>query len=130
MYDGKVADWERWLVPKLPITWPILPIRTARDEMGARLSDADWERIPKRLSPVSISEIYRAQQALPDIEDDAVVFVSLEDTIIGLEAVGAAVSTNQIRLYDGAHQLFSVRDRDVAMDTVIAELQAIGTDAE
>lgn len=122
MYEAKVSAWEEWLVPRLPIRARILPIKTRRDELGDHLSDAEWEQLPKRLSPVFITEVFRAQQARPPIDNDAVVFASLEDTIVSLRAVGAAVAADQIRLYDGGHQLFAARGRQEAIDEVVAVL--------
>lgn len=122
IYDAKVSSWERWLVPRLPVRARILPIKTRREELGVYLSDTDWRRVPKRISPVFITEIYRAQRTRPPISDDAVVFVSLEDTIISLRAVGAAVSPDQIRLYDGGHELFSATGRQEAIDEVVKVL--------
>lgn len=122
IYEAKVSSWERWLVPRLPIRARLLPIKTRRDEIGDLLSDEEWEQLPKRISPVFITEIYRAQQARPSISADAVVFVSLTDTIISLQTIGTAVSSSQIRLYDGGHQLFSAKDRHQAIDDVLAVL--------
>lgn len=122
MYEAKVSAWEEWLVPQLPIRARILPIKTRRDELGDHLSDAEWEQLPKRLSPVFITEVFRAQQARPPIDDDAAVFASLEDTIVSLRSVGAAVAADQIRLYDGGHQLFAARGRQEAIDEVLAVL--------
>lgn len=122
IYEAKVASWEQWLIPHLPIRTPILPIKTRRDEIGIHLSDEEWHRLPKRISPVCISEIYRAQQTRPPISEDAVVFVSLADTIISLKAIGTAVSSDQIHLYDGGHQLFSATDRQETTDEVVAVL--------
>lgn len=124
IYEGKISVWERWLVPRLPITARILPTKPRREEIGTHLSATDWNHIPNRVSPVFITEIYRAQQARPPISEDAVVFMSLEDTIISVRAVGAAVRTDQIHLYDGRHQLFSTRDRHEAVKTVLAVLPA------
>jgi hypothetical protein len=122
IYEAKVSAWERWLIPRLRIQARILPIKTRRDELGDHLSDHEWEHLPKRISPVFITEIYRAQQARPSISDGAVVFVSLADTIVSLHAIGTAVSSDQIRLYDGKHQLFSAYGRHEAVDEVVAVL--------
>lgn len=122
IYEGKVSGWQRWIIPRLPITARIIPVDTQREELGAHLSDAEWKRIPDRISPVYITEIYRAQQQLPPIGKDAVVFVSLSDTIVSPTAVGKAVSAAQIRLYDGGHQLFAAADREAAVADVLAEL--------
>jgi hypothetical protein len=124
IYERKVSAWERWFVPRLPIGVPILPIKTRRSEIGTRLPTEDWNRLPKRLSPKFITEIYRAQQNRPPISDDAVVFVSCEDTIISLHAIGAAVAADQIRLYDGGHQLFSTSGRTETVKEVLAVLPA------
>lgn len=122
MYEAKVSMWQRWLVPQLPIRSRILSIKTRRDELGDLLPDNGWDRLPKRISPVFITEVFRAQQARPPIDNDAVVFVSLEDTIVSLRAIGTVVSADQIRLYDGGHQLFSARGRQEAINEVLAVL--------
>lgn len=122
IYEAKVSSWERWLVPRLPIRARVLPVKTGREEIGEYLPDEAWERLPKRISPAFITEIYRAQQARPPISDTATVFVSLEDTIVSLRAIGAAVSPDRIYLYDGKHQLFSSRGRRAALDLVLAVL--------
>lgn len=122
MYEGKVSAWEEWLVPRLPTRARILPIKTHRDELGTHLSDDGWDRLPKRISPVFISEVFRTQRARPSIDDDAAVFASLEDTIVSLRAMGTAVAAAQIRLYDGGHQLFAARGRQEAFDEVLAVL--------
>lgn len=122
IYEEKVAGWEEWLVPRLPIEARILPSKTRRDEIGPHLPDEDWDRLPKRLSPVFVTEIHRAQQNLPSVDEHATVFASLEDTIISLTAIGKAVSSDQIRLYDGEHQIFSARDRYEIVDEILGEL--------
>lgn len=122
IYEAKVSAWERWLVPRLPVRARILPVKTRRDEIGEYLTDEAWERLPKRISPVFIAEIYRAQRRRPPIGEDAVVFVSPEDTIVSLRAIGAAVSSDRIRLFDGKHQLFSATGRKEASDKVLAVL--------
>lgn len=122
MYEGKVSAWEEWLVPRLPVRARVLPIKTRRDELGEHLSDDGWDRLPKRISPAFISAVFRAQRARPSIGDDAVVFASLEDTIVSLRAMGTAVTAGQIRLYDGGHQLFAARGRREAFEEVVTVL--------
>lgn len=122
IYEGKVSAFERWLIPRLPIKARILPSKTRREEVGTHVSPADWNNIPNRLSPVFITEIYRAQRAMPPISDDASVFTSLEDTIISLRAIGDAVSVDQVTLYNGGHQLFSTSDREEAVETLLEVL--------
>lgn len=122
IHEGEISSWERWIVPRLPIRAPILRVDTNRDELGEYLSQDEFEQVPKRLSPVFITEVYRAQQARPPISDDAVVFVSLTDSIISHNAIGSAVSSGQVHLYDGGHQLFAATDRQEVVQRVLAEL--------
>jgi pimeloyl-ACP methyl ester carboxylesterase len=128
MQPGKVSPWERWLVPRLPTRARVLPIRTRRDEIGEHLSDDEWERLPKRVSPAFATAVYRAQQTRPPVGDDAVVFVSLADTVVGLDAIGVAVPADRIRLYDGGHQLFAARGRDEAVEGVVRCCRGAGSD--
>ncbi len=126
IHESKVSTIERWLVPKLPLQAPILPVDTDRDELGVHLSDGEWEQVPNRLSPAYITTIYRAQRTRPDISDDAVVFVSLTDSIISPTAIGKAVRAEQVRLYDGEHQLFAASERKQEMERLLAELPGAG----
>jgi pimeloyl-ACP methyl ester carboxylesterase len=121
IHESKASDWERWIVPRLPVRAQILPVKIHR-EIGTYLSDEEWERLPKRLSPAYITALYRAQQTRPAISTDAVVFVSLRETIVSLTAIGSAVDADQIRLHDGGHQLFAAEDRDEAIKEVVAAL--------
>lgn len=126
IHEGNLSPVLRWLVPRLPVRARILPVDTQRDDLGAHLSDEEWEAVPDRLSPVYITAIYRAQQARPPISTDAVVFVSLTDAIISHNAVGRAVRAEQVRLYDGGHQLFAASGREEAVQEVLAELPGPG----
>lgn len=122
IHQGKIASWERWLVPRLPIQARILPNKTRREEIGVYLSDAAWSAIPRYISPVFITEVYHAQQTLPPIGDDARVFISLTDTIISLRTIGEAVRSDQVHLYDGGHQLFSAEGRQATIGDVLTVL--------
>lgn len=121
-HGEKHLTWERWLVPRLPVRARILSIRTDREELGELVTDEAWERLPKRLSPVFVTEIYRAQRRRPPIDGDATVFVSLRDTVVGLAAIGAAVPPDRIRLYDGGHQLYASACRAEATEAVLSAL--------
>lgn len=122
IYGLKLLGWQSTVVPRLPIRARIIPTNASREEIGARITDEQWAALPKRVSPVFITEIHRAQQALPPIDDDAVVFCSLRDTIVSVNAIGEAVSSDQVRLYDGGHELFSSAARRTAAQEVLAAL--------
>ncbi len=122
LFGEKNLTWERWVVPRLPITTPLLSIRTERDEIGELVTDEQWARLPKRVSPAFVTTVYRAQQRRPPVGDESVVFVSLRDTVVSLRAIGEAVSTEQIRLYEGGHQLYASADRREATAAVLSAL--------
>lgn len=122
LYGEKFLTWERWLIPRLPTAARLIPIRTEREEIGSLLTEDEWSRLPKRISPAFVTAVYRAQQRRPPVDGSAVVFVSLRDTIVGLEAVGSAVDRDRVRLYDGAHQLFSSTGRERATERVVGAL--------
>lgn len=118
----KHLGWQSVVVPRLPIRARVLSINTSREEIGARVTDEQWAALPKRISPAFIAEVHRAQNDRPPIGDDAVVFCSLRDTVVGLRAIGEAATREQIRLYDGGHELFSSARRRTATREVLAAL--------
>lgn len=120
LYGLKYLGWESVIVPWLPIRARILPVRASRSEIGGRVTDEGWAALPRRISPVTVTEIHRAQRERPPIADDAVVFCSLRETIVSLQAIGEAVTPEQVRLYDGGHELFSSTDRRAATREVLA----------
>jgi pimeloyl-ACP methyl ester carboxylesterase len=121
LYGEKFLTWERWVIPRLPTAARLIPIRTEREEIGSLLPEADFSLLPKRVSPAFVTAVYRAQQRRPPV-DEATVFVSLQDTIVSLAAIGRAVDRDQVRLYDGGHQLFSSAGRERATERVLAAL--------
>lgn len=122
IYGLKYLGWESVIVPRLPIRARILPINTSREEIGDRVTDEEWAALPKRISPAFITEIHRAQRERPSIGDDAVVFCSLRETIVSLHAIGEAVTPEQVRLYDGGHELFSSASRRATTRNVLSVL--------
>jgi alpha-beta hydrolase superfamily lysophospholipase len=122
LYGLKYLRWQSVIVPRLPIRAKIVSINTTREEIGALATDAAWAALPKRVSPVFITEIDRAQASRPPIGEDAVVFCSLRDTIVSLRAIGEAVPREQVRLYDGGHEPFSSISREATTEEVLTVL--------
>lgn len=114
---------------RLPVDRPFVPIDFTRAEVGPRLSDEAWARLPKRVSPAFVGTVRGAQQTMPDPGEDALVCCTLRDTLVGLQAVGARVSREQIRLYDGRHEPFSSADREAACGVVERALAEVGESA-
>ena len=122
IYGLKHLRWQSWIVPRLPIRTKVIPTNASREEIGAYVTDEQWAALPKRISPVFITEVYRAQEERPPISDEDVVFCSLRDTIVSVNAIGEVATPDQIHLYDGGHELFSSASRRAATREVLAVL--------
>ena len=61
-------------------------------------------------------------------DDDAVVFCSLRDEVVSVRAIGEAADADQVRVYEGGHELFSSRRRDEYVEDVLAAVDG-GLDA-
>jgi hypothetical protein len=113
------------LVTKLPIARPVIPSGTAsRDEIGALATDRQLEEGPDRAAPTFLREAKRAQEQRPPIDDDAVVFCTLRDQIVSVRAIGEAVTSDRVRLYDGGHELFSSPSRAAHLDALLSVVAA------
>lgn len=112
---------------KLPIERPIVPIDFGRAEVGARLGDEAWSRLPKRVSPVFVREIRDAQSDLPPATPGEHVCCSLSDTVVGLHGIGDRVPPARVHLFDGGHEPFSSADREAAC-AVVEDALATTTD--
>ena len=58
------------------------------------------------------------------VEDDAVVFCSLSDEVVSLNAIGARVNADSVVLYEGGHELFASTSREQHVPTLLAALEA------
>lgn len=121
----KQLGWQSVVVPRLPVRAKVIPINASREEIDAYVTDEQWTAL-QRISPVFITEIYRAQQALLPISDEDVVFCSLRDTIVSVNAIGEVATSDQVYLYDGGHELFSSSSRRVATREVLTVLAEAG----
>jgi hypothetical protein len=107
---------------KLPVDRPFVPLDFTREELGPRVSDETWDRLPKRVSPAFVDTVRDAQATMPDPREDVLVCCTLRETIVGLQGIGERVPPERIRLYDGAHEPFSSADREAACSVVEAAL--------
>ena len=78
--------------------------------------------------PAFLRTIVDAQERLPPIRADAVVFCSLQDRVVGVGAIGARTPAARTVLYDGGHEFFSSSGREDTVEAVLAAL-AEGPDA-
>jgi pimeloyl-ACP methyl ester carboxylesterase len=114
---------------KLPLSRPFVPIDFDREEIGPRVTDRGWSRIPDYVSPVFIREIRDAQASLPEISDRARVCCSLRDTVVGLQGIGERVPPERVHLYDGRHEPFAAADREAAIDVILDAIGELSSDA-
>ncbi|MDY6819901.1 MAG: alpha/beta fold hydrolase [Halobacteriales archaeon] len=124
IYGEKLMTWETVVIPRLPIKAEIIAASIERGDLGEHVSDAEFDRLTKRVSPALITAVYNAQQARPSIDESAVVFASLRETVVSLRAIGEAVSTDQLRIYDGAHIPYASANRQATTDEILATLTA------
>lgn len=110
---------------KLPLSKPFVPIDFDREEVGSRVTDRGWARLPKYVSPAFIREIRDAQASMPPISERAHVCCSLRDTVVGLHGIGERVPADRIHLYDGGHEPFSAADREAAVSVVTSALARV-----
>jgi hypothetical protein len=126
----QVADVPRFVSPAF--------VRETRDAQ-ARLLPADVELAadagaarPSIPGDDRIDEGDRGDGVVPNpdlpnphwqVEDDAVVFVSLTDRIVSTRAIGARVNADSVVLYEGGHELFSSVSRERHVDTVLAAME-------
>jgi hypothetical protein len=124
-YGEKLRGWLLELGSKLPVSAPVIPVDFGREEVGPRVTDRGWERVPDRVSPAFVREVRRAQAELPPVADRSRVCVSLADTVVGLQGVGEHVPPGRIHLYDGGHEPFAAADRKAATAVVTGALAAV-----
>lgn len=101
------------LAKKLPVSRPILPNDTVTPAViGKHATESQLESVPDHVSPKFLATIIDAQEHRPAIDESAVVFCSLRDEIVSINAIGKAASSSQLVIYDGGHELFSSHCRE------------------
>ncbi|WP_435344728.1 alpha/beta fold hydrolase [Haloarchaeobius sp. HRN-SO-5] len=91
-----------------------------RSAIGALATDRQLSDVPSRVSPRFLREASRGHRERPPVDDDAVVFATLRDRVVSVRAIGDAVAAEQVRLYDGGHELFSSHGREDCLDDLLA----------
>lgn len=110
IFGNKLRGMMLALACSLKSSLYVLPIDFAKDEVGDLATDAYWAALPKKVSPLFVREIVKAQKAMPALPQNHVVFCSLKDTIVDLKAIGERA--DNIIVYDGFHELFSSSTRE------------------
>lgn len=114
---------------RIPTTRPVVPSGTStREAIGQLATDRQLEEGPTRAAPSFLREARRAQRDRPPVADDAVVFCTLTDRVVGVRAIGDAVPVERVVTYDGGHELFASPSREEHVD-VLLSVVADGADA-
>ncbi|MFW5903670.1 MAG: alpha/beta fold hydrolase [Halolamina sp.] len=91
-------------------------------EAGSDDDDDDDDDLDRTATPIDLPTPRWS------VEDDAVVFCSLSDEVVSLNAIGARVNADNVVLYEGGHELFASTSREQHVPTLLAALEQ-GDDA-
>jgi len=109
------------LVAKLGFDAKLIPSGVDdRRAIGELTTDRQLRDIPEKVSPRFVREASYGHRNRPAIDDDAVVFCSLRDQVVSVRAIGETADADQVRVYEGGHELFSSRRRDEYVGGVLA----------
>ena len=118
---GESGLLERLFV-SLPTARPVIPAPIEPAALGDLATAEQVAQGPDKLSPAFLRTVAEAQGQLPPLRDDSVVFCSLSDRVVGVDAIGDHAPANRIVLYDGGHECFSSSSRDETVERVLAVL--------
>lgn len=116
------------LAMKLPLSKPVLPASSDREELGELTTDEWYADAPDYAAPTFLREAKRAQERMPPFDTDDAVFYSPTDAIVSPDTIEAQTSPENRVPYDGGHELFNSRPRDEHIDRVLAAVDE-GADA-
>jgi hypothetical protein len=106
----------------IPTERPIIPIPDDPGAIGDLATEQQLEDGADYGAPAFFRTIVDAQERLPAFREDSVVFCSLQDRIVGVDAIGAHAPAARTVLYDGGHEFFSSSGRERTVEGVLAAL--------
>jgi pimeloyl-ACP methyl ester carboxylesterase len=107
---------------RIPTAYRILPFAIDPGELGDLATVVD-ATAPSRISPKWITTMAEAQESLPAIGRDDVVFDTPDDTVVSADAIETHTTPDQRRTYDGGHELFASEGREEDVENVFAALE-------
>lgn len=112
------------LFSMIPTSRAIVPSgESSAEDIGELATDQQLSEGPTRAAPSFLKEIRRAHRERPPVDEDAVVFCSPRDPVVGVRAIVEAVSFDQLVFYDGGHELFSSQRREDYADTILTAVE-------
>lgn len=109
------------LVLSLPVSRPFIPAPVEPELLGGLAEEQD-ATAPSKMSPAWVRTMAAAQDSLPDVDPDDVVFYSSDDEIVSPGAIEAHAAADQLERYDGGHELFASEGREAAAERVVDAL--------
>ena len=106
----------------IPTSRPIIPIPDDPGAIGDLATERQLEDGPDYGTPAFFRTIVDAQERLPPFREDSVVFCSLQDRVVGVDAIGAHAPAARTALSDVAHEFFSSSGRERTVEGVLAAL--------
>jgi hypothetical protein len=110
------------LLVALPTSRPVIPVPDDPGALGDLATERQLADGANYAAPAFLRTIIDAQERLPPLREDAVVFCSLQDRVVGVDAIGARAPAARTVLYDGGHEFFSSSGRERTVEQVIATL--------
>lgn len=124
---GEPGLLERVFV-SLPTERPVIPAPIEPEGLGDLATAEQVAEGPDRIAPAFLRTVGESQARLPPLRDDSVVFCSLSDRVVAVDAIGDHAPADRTVIYDGGHEFFSSSSRDETIEQVLAVL-ADGPDA-
>jgi pimeloyl-ACP methyl ester carboxylesterase len=106
---------------RLPTSRTVLPTPVAPAALGG-LADERDVTAPDGLSPAWIRTMAAAQDDLPALDEDDVVFYAPDDQVVSPTAIERHADGSQLESYDGGHELFASEGREDHVERVLAAL--------
>jgi hypothetical protein len=110
------------LLVALPTSRPIIPVPDDPGALGDLATERQLADGADYAAPAFLRTIIDAQERLPPFREDSVVFCSLQDRVVGIDAIGARAPAARTVLYDGGHEFFSSSGRERTVEAVLATL--------
>ncbi|MFB6141359.1 MAG: alpha/beta hydrolase [Halosimplex sp.] len=111
------------LVLALPTDRPVVPVPFEEGALGDLATERQRRDGPDRIAPAFLRTVADAQARLPEFREDSVVFCSLRDGVVGVDAIGDRAPAARTVLYDGGHECFSSSSRDRTVEWLLAVLE-------
>jgi len=108
---GEGTPWFATLLFRLPVATPFIPAPVEPAVLGGLATEDDASG-PDRLSPAWMRAMTSAQDDLPPIKPEDVVFYSPDDGVVSPRAIEDHASEEQLHPYEGGHEFFASEERD------------------